>query len=182
MNVTESVSPFLTASQQHYLATARPLYYTPASQVFPGIPDYLLALIAPVVAYWTASGIFHALDVSEAKWLDKYRLHDSAEVKARNLASRGQVFRAVVLQHVVQTVVGYWWLEIKPVGEQVNHLAALAGNAHAAFSLLRGLLGDGVGTQLWSTYCHYLLYATYWWAIPISKMLLGMCAFHLTLR
>ena len=102
MNVTESVSPFLTASQQHYLATARPLYYTPASQVFPGIPDYLLALIAPVVAYWTASGIFHALDVSEAKWLDKYRLHD--EVKARNLASRGQAFRAVVLQHSRR-----WW-------------------------------------------------------------------------
>lgn len=174
MNVTKTVSPFISSAQQHYLQSARPFYYRPESALISWLPDHLLSLAAPVVAYWVASAFFHYLDCSSAQWLNAYRIHDSAEVKSRNLASRGQVFRAVVLQHVVQTVMGLWWMEKKPVGDQVDHLAAIASKAPLVVSVLRGLLGAQSGSQLWATYGAAILYNLYWWAIPFSKILFGM--------
>ena len=177
MNVTESVSPFLTSTQQLFLSTTRPIYYSPHASLTSYMPDHLLAVAAPVVAYWVASGIFHALDCSGARWLDAYRIHESEEVKSRNLASRWEVLRAVLLQHVVQTAIGLWWMDVKPVGEQVNHLAATASMAPLVFSTLRGLLGEKVGVQLFATYGHYALYFIYWWAIPALKLLFGTYVF-----
>lgn len=174
MNVTDPTLSFLSKSQLHYLAAARPAYYVPAPALLSWLPDNLLSLAAPVIAYWSASLFFHLLDISNARCLDRYRIHDSEEVKSRNLASRWDVFKAVVLQHVVQTMVGLWWMEDKPSGELVDHVGAMAGKASWMLSLLRMVLGDHRGMSVWLTHGHEILYCLYWWAIPVSKFLLGM--------
>jgi sphinganine C4-monooxygenase len=70
-----------------------------------GIPDNLLALISPIVAYWSYSAFFYIIDTLELA--EKYRIHPPEEVAARNRAGRVEVLRDVLLQHVIQSVVGY---------------------------------------------------------------------------
>jgi sphinganine C4-monooxygenase len=180
MNATIPGMSLFSNSQQLYLSTVRPFYYVGSRSLLDIMPDHYLSLAAPVVAYWAASLLFHLLDISNARWLDKYRIHESAEVKSRNLASRWDVFTAVVLQHLIQTATGMWWMEDKPTGDAVEHLVPLVARAPLLLSLIRGLFGDKLGAQLWSTYGHQLAYGVYWWAIPIAKLLLGMyvLSFH----
>ncbi|KAI0791640.1 sphingosine hydroxylase [Irpex lacteus] len=174
MNTTVAGLSLFSASQQQYLATERPFYYVSSSSVFESLADNYMSLAAPVIAYWTASLFFHILDLSDARWLDKYRIHESAEVKSRNLATRWDVFIAVIFQHVVQTLVGYFWMEDKPAGDAIDHLASLAGRAPFLLNLLRVVLGSKLAAQLWADYGHQLAYTLYWWAIPAAKFFLGM--------
>ena len=68
--------------------------------------DETLALVAPLAAYWIYSAFFQILDSLPLHWLERYRIHESEEVKARNLASKWDVFVAVLFQQVVQTLLG----------------------------------------------------------------------------
>lgn len=70
-----------------------------------GIPDGILALIMPVIAYWVYCSLFHIIDVYQLA--EKYRIHPSEEEQARNKAKLSDVLKDVVVQHIVQTVVGY---------------------------------------------------------------------------
>lgn len=70
-----------------------------------GIPDGVLALIAPVVAYWSFSLFFFILD--HFKLAEGHKIHPSEEMLRRNKAGQWEVFREVILQHIIQTVVGY---------------------------------------------------------------------------
>ncbi|KAL4869816.1 hypothetical protein BDV12DRAFT_167275 [Aspergillus spectabilis] len=69
-----------------------------------GIPDNILTLILPIVAYWAVSMVFHLFDVYDL--FPQYRLHTPAEVSTRNRVSRWDVVRDVVFQQVVQTLAG----------------------------------------------------------------------------
>jgi sphinganine C4-monooxygenase len=174
MNFTDPALNLFSKSQLHFLADARPVYYVGRPALTTWLPDHLLSLAAPVVAYWLASLFFHLLDISNARWLDPYRIHESEEVKSRNLASRWEVFFAVIFQHVIQTAIGYWWMEDKPAGELVDHVAAMASRAPVLLSLLRTVLGDHRGMSVWLTHGHEMLYTLYWWAMPVMKFLFGM--------
>lgn len=175
MNFTEPAVALLSKSQVHYLAEAKPLYYVARPSLLAWLPDNLFSLAAPVIAYWVFSLFFHLLDISNWKALDPYRLHDSEEVKSRNLASRGDVFKAVILQHVVQTAIGLWWMEDNPAGDLMDHVAGMVKKAPVLLSILRAALGEHRGTSVWLTYGHEMLYFVYWWAIPTVKFLSGMC-------
>ncbi|EDK42542.1 protein SUR2 [Lodderomyces elongisporus NRRL YB-4239] len=89
---------------------SHPTYYplklniTRKPDIIPGLPDGVLALIAPIVAYWTYSSFFHFIDVYELA--EKYRIHPSEEELKRNKVTVHEVVRDVILQHVIQTVVG----------------------------------------------------------------------------
>lgn len=72
--------------------------------LIPGIPDGLVALAAPVIAYWVLSIFFHILDVYELA--EKYRIHPSEEEISRNKVTMKEVIREVLLQHFLQTVAG----------------------------------------------------------------------------
>ncbi|KAH9852101.1 sphingosine hydroxylase [Lenzites betulinus] len=173
MNATAAPA-FLDATQRHYLATHTPVYYTPNAAVVSWLSDNLFVLALPVVAYWTLSLVFHLLDISEWKALDRYRLHDSEELRSRNRATRAEVLWAVILQHAVQTVLGYWWIEDKPSGAQVDHLANMI---HLAWPLARAakwVLGEDAASNFLASEGAHVLYAVYWWAIPVAKFLLGM--------
>lgn len=77
---------------------------TPRPPVLPPIPDSMLALILPVIAYWALSMSYHFMDVYDL--FPQYRLHTPAELLKRNRVTRWEVIRDVLLQQVVQTLAG----------------------------------------------------------------------------
>lgn len=85
---------------------------TPKPDLIPGLPDGVLALIAPIAAYWLYASFFHIIDVYELA--EKYRIHPSEEEQSRNKASLAEVIQDVVLQHIIQTVVGYAVYRLDP--------------------------------------------------------------------
>ncbi|KAL9611068.1 MAG: hypothetical protein Q9167_004280 [Letrouitia subvulpina] len=72
--------------------------------LIPPIPDKILTLLLPIAAYWSLSMLFHWIDIND--YFPQYRLHTPAEVASRNKVSRWEVVRDVLIQQVVQTVVG----------------------------------------------------------------------------
>ncbi|GAV56170.1 hypothetical protein ZYGR_0BA00760 [Zygosaccharomyces rouxii] len=76
----------------------------PRPNIFSSVSDGILALAAPVICYWTYSMMFHIIDVFELA--ERYRIHDTEEVKSRNRAGRVEVFCEVIFQHIVQTTAG----------------------------------------------------------------------------
>lgn len=146
-----------------------PFYYSPKPSLIHGIPDLILTLAAPVIAFWALSLFFHALDMSDWKWLDKYRIHDSAEVKARNLVSRSEVVWAVILQQVIQTALGIVALPHEPV-PIANHAQELRRIALFVDSLVFATLGRQITP-------HILVYVAsflYWWGVPIFQFIAAM--------
>ena len=77
---------------------------TPLPPLVAPIPDKLLTLLLPIAAYWILSLFFHWIDVND--YFSRYRLHTPVEVLKRNHVSRWEVIRDVLIQQVVQTVVG----------------------------------------------------------------------------
>lgn len=76
------------------------------------IPDKILTLLLPFVAYWTLSLFFHWIDTKDL--LPQYRLHTPVEVLKRNRVSRWEVIRDVLIQQAVQTVMGILLLMTEP--------------------------------------------------------------------
>ena len=97
-----------TASPMGDFSNLPPLpeyHLTPLPSLLPPIPDKLLTLLLPIVAYWGLSMFFHWIDTKD--YFPQYRLHTPAEVEKRNRVSRWEVVRDVVIQQVVQTAVGW---------------------------------------------------------------------------
>jgi sphinganine C4-monooxygenase len=145
-----------------------PFYYSHKTSLFAAFPDQYLALALPIFAYWSLSLFFHYLDISGWKWLERYRIHESSEVKARNIATRSQVAWAVLLQQVIQTLLGLLWLSGRP--RATNHLQNMQG-----ISIKLGpLLGWSMGGTNSEVVMHDLVYFVYWWSIPILQFLAAM--------
>ena len=172
MNETSAI--FLTAQQRHFLSTNSPFYYTPRPDILSFFPDYYLSLAAPVIAYWASSCFFHILDISSWRWLDKYRLHESSEVKSKNLVTKVDVIKAVIFQQVIQTILGLWWMEGAVSGAAVDHLGHMEAMLPIVSNVMNGALGQATGKQILEDYTAELLYIFYWWVIPIGKFFLGM--------
>ncbi|CDO93187.1 unnamed protein product [Kluyveromyces dobzhanskii CBS 2104] len=81
--------------------------------ILPFISDGKLALALPVVAYWVYSMFFHMIDSFEV--FEQYRIHPSEEVQQRNKASRIEVLKEVIFQHMIQTSTGLAMLYFDPV-------------------------------------------------------------------
>lgn len=77
---------------------------TPLKPLIPYVSDFYLSLILPIAAYWIVSLFFHAIDTLDI-W-PQYRLHTPAEILKRNHVTRYEVARDVILQQIIQTVVG----------------------------------------------------------------------------
>ncbi|KAI1819321.1 fatty acid hydroxylase superfamily-domain-containing protein [Xylaria intraflava] len=75
---------------------------TEAPDLISWLPDFYMSAIAPVVAYWGLSLLFHVIDVYDL--FPQYRLHTPAEIAARNRASRFEVFRDVIIQQIIQII------------------------------------------------------------------------------
>jgi sphinganine C4-monooxygenase len=155
------MSSNLTATRP--LFDAHPIYYSPAPSLLTSLSDPTLTVIAPVIAYWVTSGVFHILDSSNWAWLNYYRIHDSVEVASRNRASRVAVLLAVLFQQLIQTVLGLLW--VSEVSERADHATAMRSIAHTLVSSL-GLFDE--------TAAQYA-YLLYWWLIPAAQLFVAMC-------
>lgn len=92
-----------------------------------GVPDYVVQMTAPVIAYWVVSLIFHVLD--EADLFPQYRLHTPAEISKRNKVTRWEVLRDVVVQQIIQTLFGIFLAYFDPpemVGREDHDIAVWA--------------------------------------------------------
>ena len=160
-----------------YQSADVPFYHIDRHDIIPGIPDTTFVLVAPVLAYWSLSLVFHALDISEWKWLEKYRIHESAEVKNRNLATRSQVVWAVIIQQVIQTMLGYLCVGERPLvtpairGRQIETIGVWVVKA------IQTLLGKEMGSRLLQLKGPDLVYFIYWWGIPITQFVAAMCVY-----
>ena len=72
----------------------------PIPALLPFISDFWLSLIAPHIAYWAVSMIFHFIDVFDL--FPQYRLHTPEEISQRNLVTRWQVVRDVFIEQLIQ--------------------------------------------------------------------------------
>jgi len=97
----------------------------PLPPLIPGVSDQHLALALPIVAYWAVSMLFHLID--EWDLFPQYRLHTPAEVLKRNHVSRCDVFRDVVIQQIIQTIVGLGlaWFDPEPVAGMEEYTVAV---------------------------------------------------------
>ena len=94
----------MSSSRLHELPLLPTYELHPLPFLAPPIPDKLLTLLLPIAAYWILSMIFHWIDTKD--YFSQYRLHTPAEVLKRNHVSKWAVIRDVVIQQVIQTVVG----------------------------------------------------------------------------
>lgn len=76
----------------------------PLPDLLPFVSDFWLSLILPIILYWTMSLFFHIIDIYDV-W-PQYRLHTPEEILKRNHAGRWEVARDVIVQQVIQTLVG----------------------------------------------------------------------------
>jgi len=76
----------------------------PLPPLLPPIPDAYVLLALPIITYWALSLFFHYFDTHD--YLARYRLHTPAELLKRNHVTRYEVVRDVILQQVIQTIVG----------------------------------------------------------------------------
>lgn len=100
-NITAAASNASTMSELPPL----PSYtLSPIKPLVPYIPDFVLSLALPIIAYWGLSMIFHCVDVYDL-W-PQFRLHTPAEILKRNHVSRYEVARDVIIQQLIQIVAG----------------------------------------------------------------------------
>ncbi|GAW09989.1 sphingosine hydroxylase [Lentinula edodes] len=133
-------------------STDHPFYHSSQPTLIDGVSDPILTLAGPILAYWTLSLFFHYLDTAEWKWLEKYRIHESAEIQSKNLVSRTQVVWAVIFQQIVQT--------------GLHHIAQY-------LAVIMRILGTEREAQL----LPMVTYAVYWWVIPTLQLLLAILPF-----
>ena len=150
-------------------STYIPWYFTEKPEIIPGFKDEYLALAAPVVAYWTLSLFFHFLDTRTWRWLDNHRIHPSKEVASKNLVTRSAVVYAVILQHIIQTGLGIWWLATDE-HKHVPHQLAVRGIARTVEGVFEFA---GIRDPVLVLSVAELVY---WWAIPAFQLFAAMYA------
>lgn len=114
---------------------------TPRPPLLAPIPDNILALILPIVAYWALSMIYHFIDVND--YFPQYRLHTPTELLKRNKVTRWEVVRDVVLQQVVQTIAGIglsYFDGEEMIGKEDYDVASWARRIRVAQKILPRLL------------------------------------------
>ncbi|KAH6624407.1 hypothetical protein B0J18DRAFT_177636 [Chaetomium sp. MPI-SDFR-AT-0129] len=114
----------------------------PQPDLLPFISDFWLSLIATHIAYWVVSLIFHVIDVYDL--FPQYRLHTPEEISQRNLASRYEVARDVVLQQIIQTGMSAFLSLTDPVatiGQEDYDVAVWATRVRLAQRALPSVLG-----------------------------------------
>ena len=118
-----------------------PYSMRPVPPLFPLMSDLHLSLAVPVVIHWILSGLFPFMEAYG--YCQKYRLHTSAEDEARNRCSRWECFRGVIINQIIQTLLG-GGLGLLGDGDYAGKddfdIAVWARRIAAARSMIPGLL------------------------------------------
>jgi hypothetical protein len=155
-----------------------PFYHTTRASLFTSISDKHLSLLAPIVIYWALSLTFHALDTAKLPYFEARRIHESPETLSRNKCTVAEVVKAVVLQQVVQTILGLLWLESDEeiLHREVlkDHLGAMARLTPTVADGVLLLLGKRSGEQLLRSHGASLVRFVYWWGIPAAQLMFAL--------
>lgn len=160
-------------SLQHYVHASPPIYHTTRPHILDSVSDEMLSLIAPIVVYWVYSLFFHFLDSREWFFLHKYRIHESAEVKSRNLVSRSSVVWAVLFQQVIQTALGVYWMDGVPEEIQ-SPLTNVSSIRNGVSIVARIVLGERTAESFLQQLGSQSVWFLYWWGIPLSQLVFAM--------
>lgn len=175
MSGNASFSTYLAedASLQHYVHASSPFYHTTKPHVLDSVSDEMLSLIAPVVVYWVYSLFFHFLDSQNWSFLHKYRIHESEEVKSKNLVSRTAVVWAVLFQQVIQTALGVYWMNGVPeeIDSPLTNVSSIQNGVTLA---ARILLGERTATSFLQKLGPQTVWFLYWWGIPLAQLVFAM--------
>ncbi|KZT35874.1 sphingosine hydroxylase [Sistotremastrum suecicum HHB10207 ss-3] len=145
-----------------------PFYHIHSESIFPFISDKNLSLLAPVVVYWIESILFELLDRTSFPWLEKYRIHESAEVQSRNKCSKMQVIVTVFLQQIIQTIVGAYWLDDDEI-RVVDHVTEMRRLAPYVQQAAIVVLGKGNALNILRDHGTALISWVYWWGLPVLQ-------------
>lgn len=114
----------------------------PMPDLLPFISDFWLSLVSTHIAYWVVSMIFHVIDVYDL--FPQYRLHTPEEISQRNLASRYEVARDVVIEQIIQMGMSAFLSATDPVqttGTEEYDVAVWATRIRLAQRALPTVLG-----------------------------------------
>lgn len=154
-----------------------PFYFQAQPSVVPGISDTHLSLALPIVIYWVTSLFYHLVDTLQLPITEKYRLHEPEEVTKRNRVGVTRVVVMVVVQQIIQTVLGLLLLDDDVVGLKqtfADHPAKITNIA----AFLRSTTATLVGPSLQSSVTKLLFgsqdalsaaWWLYWWGIPTAQ-------------
>lgn len=150
-----------------------PIYHFHRERIIPSISDPVLSIISPLVAYWLLSLFFVILDSLQLPSIERYRIHEPEEVRKRNRVTPSQVVKAVILQQVIQTALGVFYLEEDPGGSifHRDYLAEMASSAKLVLILIRIILPAQHANWVLGNYGKQITQWTYWWAIPVAQYL-----------
>ncbi|MBW0468498.1 hypothetical protein O181_008213 [Austropuccinia psidii MF-1] len=147
-----------------------PLYHYHRQSIVPGISDPILSIIVPVATYWIVSLLFTLIDYLEWPSIEKFRIHDSAEVTRRNRISPQQVIKAVIIQQVIQTLLGLFYLEPDPINVlQRDYLTEMRVTARLVLRLAKIVLPPKHAIWIVNHYGQQITQWMYWWGIPIIQ-------------
>lgn len=148
-----------------------PFYHFHRPTVIHGLQDTVLSLISPLVAYWTVSIFFTLLDYLELPSIEKYRLHEPEEVTSRNRVTPKEVVQAVLLQQVVQTVLGLLCLEEEPSVVDRDYLSEMRSYAGPVATMVCIILPPQHARWVLIRYGKQMTQWAYWWAVPVLQYL-----------
>jgi len=136
--------------------------------------DTHLAVASPVLAYWSLSLLFHAMDISGWQWLERYRIHDSPEVQSRNRATRREVVWAVIVQQLIQSIVAIFWVSDHVEMAADGHGMEMESLGRSLATVVTWCTGEKMVNTLLDDRGTDIVYFLYWWGIPTLQFAFAM--------
>jgi len=166
---------YTTANGSAFMAafTQKPFYYADRANLISLMPDKYLSIFVPVVVYWICAIPFDILDYLSPACLEKYRIHESAEVRAKNKVSKSRVIITVLFQQFLQVLLGYWWLEEND-NIKLNHSRSIQAITLTLNRFMSQLLGTEGAVRFANTTSSLFAPWLYWWGIPCLQLLFAM--------
>ncbi|KAK4737000.1 hypothetical protein R3W88_000697 [Solanum pinnatisectum] len=107
------------------------------------VSDELLGTILPIVVYWVYSGLYCLLG-----GMENYRLHTKKDEDEKNLVTKKEVVKGVLLQQVVQSIVATVLFTV------TGNDGDSEGNQHGFLVLVRQLFVAMVILDTWQYFMH----------------------------
>ncbi|KQK09021.1 sphinganine C4-monooxygenase 1 [Brachypodium distachyon] len=121
--------------------------------------EELLVTLAPVAVYWLYSGIYEALGSSEA--LDRYRLHSRRDEETKNMASKKDVVKGVLLQQAIQAAISVAVLKLTGGDEQISGGVKAHDSSSSSFLEVAARFGVAMAVlDAWQYFMHRLMHSS----------------------
>jgi sphinganine C4-monooxygenase len=114
------------------------------------------------------------MDVSGWRFLEKYRIHDSPEVQSRNRATRLEVVWAVVVQQIIQSILGIFWISDDGHSAGASHRIKMEGIADFLVAVVNLCIGGKMANAVLDERGSDIVYFIYWWGIPVAQFTFAM--------